>query len=163
MSHRLRINMFKTKSSDVRYSCCPVCHPLIAQRHTNDKKTGGQTLTCLCWMPHRFPEEMKKKGVQWDQNAGTMKQRDNHAAPAERRKEMETHTSVQLIPENQADVLINAWRLQITPSLPPRVETLWDGEDKRRRRMEKRQGGIQRGTKSETARDKKKYVQLLPD
>lgn len=51
-------------------------------------------------------------------------QRDNHIAPAEWRKEMETHTSAQLIPENQANVLINAWRLQITPSLPPRVETL---------------------------------------
>lgn len=80
----------------------------------------------------------------------------------------ETQTSAQLIPESQTDVLINAWRLQITPSLPQglkpsEMERTKGGEGKN---AEERQGNetcsMKAGRQREGESEKEKYVQLQP-
>ena len=68
-------------------------------------------------MLHRCPEKNKKQKVKKRQESGGKKKRltCSHSATE---KQTETQTSAQLIPASQTDVLINARRLQITPSLP---------------------------------------------
>lgn len=47
--------------------------------------------------------------------------------------------------------MLGGFKLHPPPTLPPRVETLWDWEDKRRRRMEKKKTG--RSTERDEVRD----------
>ncbi len=134
-------------------------------------KPGAKTLTCLCWMLHRCPEKNKTREWKPDQKAGTVQEKEREkrerllCSHSTTEKQTETQTSAQLIPESQTDVLINAGRLQITPSLPLGLKPS---------EMERTKGGgegkivgnetcsIKGGRKWERVSEKEEYLQLQP-